>query len=56
MSVRAIPRMDDPAALLRALGKETIEELEVFLEKNDIELDVIIYRDEEGPKTWEPRK
>lgn len=54
---RALPKMDDPAEILRALGEDTIEQLETFLEENDIELDALIYRDEDGrPKTWEPRK
>lgn len=53
---RALPKMDDPAEILRALGMETIEQLEKFLEENDIELDVLIYRTEKGLKIWEPKK
>lgn len=53
---KALPKMDDPAEILRALGRDTIEQLEIFLEENGIELDALIYRDEEGPKIWEPEK
>jgi len=53
---RALPKMDDPAEILRALGKETLEQLETFLEENELELDALIYRDEEGSKIWEGRK
>ena len=54
--MRAIPKMDDPAEIIRALGKETVEQLETMLEENDLVLDVLIYRDEEGTKKWEARK
>ena len=53
---RALPKMDDPAEILRALGKETLKQLETFLEENELELDALIYRDEEGAKLWEGRK
>ena len=35
----------DPAEILRGLGRETVEQLEAFLEEEGIELDTLIYRD-----------
>jgi len=54
--IRAIPKMDDPAELLSALGKESLEQLEEFIEKEGIEMDALIYRDEKGVQIWEARK
>ncbi len=45
----------DPAAVLRSMGRETLEELENLLLEEDIKLDVLLFRDEEGrQKTWRP--
>ena len=52
--IRAIPKMDDPAEILRILGRETIEDLEKFLEEHDIDLEFLIYRHENETKIWSP--
>ncbi len=45
-----VMRIGDPAEVLRGLGRETVEQLEAFLEEEGIELDTLIYRDRD--KIW----
>lgn len=55
---RAIPKMDDPAKLLRILGRDSIEQLEGLLEEDGMILDYIVYRDRETgiQGIWQAKK
>ncbi len=44
----------DPAEILRGLGRETVEQLEAFLEEEGIELDTLIYRRQESVRGTPP--
>jgi len=50
--------MDDPAKLLRILGRDSIEQLEGLLEEDGMILDYIVYRDRETgiQGIWQAKK